>query len=576
MTKLSVSHAIQLAVEAHRAGRLSEADKYYTAILSVEPEHADANHNLGLIAVELGKIAEAEPHLKIALKVSQNVEQYWVSYVEVLIKLKRFDEALNVLRRAQKRGVFSQKLSLLERSIQRVLNGNFYDIDPPHDKLSAISNKFHQNLFGEVLRDCKVLLTQFPNSPTLQNFMGIASTELGMFSAAIQYFEKAVQLFPKYSNAYNNLGVAWQNLGHYSKAAAAFHSAINLNPEAASPHNNFGNMLLEEGNLEPAINAYLRAVNLQPNNFDACKNLFALSVQLMPDINLDNSLYSQIDKVCEDVLMRGAESEIQSAIRSFIAGEYDLTTHWLTKFEKSRASGELPDKDRVFCNAYYNLLNALLHEIPATESEFADEVIYHIGESHCLSFAGHFLKIQGTQHKIFPMITFGAKAYHLSNNRENSFKALVAAKIKSLPKRAKLFITFGEIDCRHNEGIISAIQKNRGSLHEITKNTVLGYLDWLRRELNEKDCDVFVFNVPAPIYNRSISKYHNERVSEIIQTFNDTLSSNVDAYNFSIIDTHTPTKSGSFSNKKFHVDSYHLSPRFLPEIQKQVTAHYNK
>ena len=41
---------IEQAVEAHRAGKLEEAEALYRAILKDQPQHPDANHNLGVLA----------------------------------------------------------------------------------------------------------------------------------------------------------------------------------------------------------------------------------------------------------------------------------------------------------------------------------------------------------------------------------------------------------------------------------------------------------------------------------------------------------------------------------------------
>ena len=42
----------QQAVARHQAGQLQEAERLYRAVLQVEPKHPEANHNLGMIAVQ--------------------------------------------------------------------------------------------------------------------------------------------------------------------------------------------------------------------------------------------------------------------------------------------------------------------------------------------------------------------------------------------------------------------------------------------------------------------------------------------------------------------------------------------
>ena len=48
-------------VEAHKAGKAQEADRYYTAILKANPKHSDANHNKSYVGVN--KVEEALPFL---------------------------------------------------------------------------------------------------------------------------------------------------------------------------------------------------------------------------------------------------------------------------------------------------------------------------------------------------------------------------------------------------------------------------------------------------------------------------------------------------------------------------------
>ena len=49
--ELTLDQALQKGIEAHKAGRVQEADRYYTAILKANSKHPDANHNMGVLAV---------------------------------------------------------------------------------------------------------------------------------------------------------------------------------------------------------------------------------------------------------------------------------------------------------------------------------------------------------------------------------------------------------------------------------------------------------------------------------------------------------------------------------------------
>ena len=93
MTELTISEALRLGIEAHKAGRIKEADRYYTAILGSSPEHPDANHNLGVLAVGIGQVERALPYFKKALEQNKSILQFWVSLADAYLKLKKYNDA---------------------------------------------------------------------------------------------------------------------------------------------------------------------------------------------------------------------------------------------------------------------------------------------------------------------------------------------------------------------------------------------------------------------------------------------------------------------------------------------------
>ena len=101
--ELTLDQALQKGVEAHKAGKAQEADRYYTAILKANPNHPDANHNMGVLAVGVGQIEAAIPFFKAALEANPNIAQFWLSYIDGLIKLDRIEDAKGVFAQSQSR-----------------------------------------------------------------------------------------------------------------------------------------------------------------------------------------------------------------------------------------------------------------------------------------------------------------------------------------------------------------------------------------------------------------------------------------------------------------------------------------
>ena len=113
--ELTLDQALQKGIEAHKAGKVQEADRYYTAILKANPKHPDANHNMGVLAVGVGKVPEALPFFKTALEANSTIAQYWLSYIDALIKLDKIAEAKAVLDQAKSSGPKGDGLDQIEQ-----------------------------------------------------------------------------------------------------------------------------------------------------------------------------------------------------------------------------------------------------------------------------------------------------------------------------------------------------------------------------------------------------------------------------------------------------------------------------
>ena len=93
----NINRLLTKAIAAHRAGLRSEAVALYTVILKSQPGHADTNHNLGVLALEEGRLGEAVGYIRNAIDTNPNVEQFWVSLILVLCELGSYEEAKEAL-----------------------------------------------------------------------------------------------------------------------------------------------------------------------------------------------------------------------------------------------------------------------------------------------------------------------------------------------------------------------------------------------------------------------------------------------------------------------------------------------
>ena len=100
--ELTIEQLLQQGVVAQKEGKLQEAERLYRIILQSQPAHPDANHNLGVLAVSVNKADVALPLFKTAIEANPKIEQFWLSYIDALIKEQQFENAKQVFERAKK------------------------------------------------------------------------------------------------------------------------------------------------------------------------------------------------------------------------------------------------------------------------------------------------------------------------------------------------------------------------------------------------------------------------------------------------------------------------------------------
>ena len=206
--ELTLDQALQKGIEAHKAGKAQEADQYYTGILKANPKHPDANHNMGVLAVGVGKVLEALPFFKTALEVNPNIAQFWLSYIDALIKLDRMDEARAAFDQAKSHGVRKDGLDKIEEMLglenPKGINAPKKSQDPPEDQLQSLVNLYTLGKYQEALNDASHLLKLYPYSSILYNVIGVINKSLGKLEEAIKAYTKALLINPE-SVSYTHL-----------------------------------------------------------------------------------------------------------------------------------------------------------------------------------------------------------------------------------------------------------------------------------------------------------------------------------------------------------------------------------
>ena len=281
---LSIQQALQQAVEAHKAGTLQDAEALYRAILQAQPKHPDANHNLGVIAVSLNKTEAALPLFKIALEANPNQGQFWLSYIDALIKEKQFDNARNVLEQGKKRGLVGEKVDVLEAQLTIIIltpNSEFLS----KNNLLTTSQRLNKVTIKKEKRKKKKVSTNLtkPNqikSPTQIEINNLLECyQKGQYDLAQNSATTLTQEYPYHPFGWKALGAILQQTGNLQGSLIANQKVLDISPNDAEAHCNLGITLKELGRLEDAFNSIIKSIRIKPTV--VAKNLFiAISKKL--------------------------------------------------------------------------------------------------------------------------------------------------------------------------------------------------------------------------------------------------------------------------------------------------------
>ena len=112
-----IDHLLDDAIALHEERKFFLASVKYLNILEQDASHADTNHNFGLLKVELGLKEEALIFLQTAINTNPNVLQYWVTFINTLTNVERFDDARSVLEQAHLFGHKDETLNHLRHNL---------------------------------------------------------------------------------------------------------------------------------------------------------------------------------------------------------------------------------------------------------------------------------------------------------------------------------------------------------------------------------------------------------------------------------------------------------------------------
>ena len=296
--ELTLEESLQKAVEAHQAGQTQEAERLYNFVLNAQPNHPDANHNMGVLVASVNKMEDALAYFKIALEADPSINQYWLSCIKALIKLDKLDDAKSLFNQAKDKGAKGEAFEQIEKRLSELSVGEAQsqDPDPPSEQLQPIISLYTQGHLQQALSEISQMLERFPNSAILYNIAGSSNVGLMQLDIAINSYKQALQLRPNYAEVYRNMGDALKLSGDLEAAIDSYKKAVLIKPDFAVAYDSLGMALKDKGDLEVAIDSYKQAVIAEPDFVNAYNNM-GVALQEKGDLDAAIDSYKQAIKI---------------------------------------------------------------------------------------------------------------------------------------------------------------------------------------------------------------------------------------------------------------------------------------
>lgn len=285
-----IEEAFNSAVTHYRNGQFEMAEQLFRAILELDPNHANANYNLGLLAAHFKRMPEALQFLNAALAAAPQEEVFWLSYLEALVSSGDIPTAQQALALSREHGLMLRGTvvdHLVALATAQAAPPVAVPVAPPpatpvsqtpaeqpkDAEIRATTTAFQRKDYA-MLEMLGLDITQrYPGAIAGWKALSLAYFNTKRPELALAPTKKIVDLQPDDAQAHANLGLIYMSLRQLPEADASLTHAIALNPSAADTYTNLGNVRRDQNRNEEAEICYRRAIALDPKQGVAHANL---------------------------------------------------------------------------------------------------------------------------------------------------------------------------------------------------------------------------------------------------------------------------------------------------------------
>ena len=304
---------LQKGIKFHAAGQWDVASKIYTAILTARPEHAEANYNMGLLAMDAGNIHDAPTFLEKALISNADNPLHWINYTKALLKIGLTEDAAAVFDQAKNNGAKGEGFDELELQITKAkrtkIQSSYQETEERQPEANILDNlkldqaiklakkKAKESSPDEAQQIYQDILRKYPKNkraqdgtnslvnggvkksskiqdPPLDQLQELSQLYLqGKFQTARDGVEVLIQKYPMSAILFNLHGALHTAIGQHDLSVKAYKKALSIQPKYYDAYNNLGAAFEKLEKLDEAIAAFKQAVAIDPSIASAYNNM---------------------------------------------------------------------------------------------------------------------------------------------------------------------------------------------------------------------------------------------------------------------------------------------------------------
>ncbi|SFM82194.1 Tfp pilus assembly protein PilF [Nitrosomonas nitrosa] len=266
-------------------GNLDKAITVYRSALSINPNHAGAQHGFGMALAMKGEMLQAVTELHKASELAphnplprQAIGRIYLSQGQMDKALHEFNEALRIEKDFVPALIDKGDIYLNQGNFKRALAEFQYTV-----KIAPLNDLVHLKLgmalqgLNRIPESEKAYLAALQLNPNhiiaYNNLAWMAAEKRKNLIQAEKWAKKAIEQAPEIPSFHDTLAWVYRAQGKLEEAEKTLSKAVKMNPQSAEIHYHLGQIYLDQKKIENAKTAFQTALKLDSNYFPALQAL---------------------------------------------------------------------------------------------------------------------------------------------------------------------------------------------------------------------------------------------------------------------------------------------------------------